>query len=94
MWKHRGTKAFGHLCNTGKSNILVVSQRWGHASIAFTLDTYSHVLPGLQEAAAEAFDRMLDPDVSKMLAKEGDSNGGAGGTRTPDLLTASQTLSL
>lgn len=29
----------------------IVSERLGHATIAITLDTYSHVLPGLQEAA-------------------------------------------
>jgi len=63
----------------------VVSERLGHASVAITLDIYSHVLPGLQEAAADRFDRILDaeipvlekslpvqnsePNVSKMLAK-------------------------
>jgi integrase len=31
----------------------VVSERLGHATVAITLDTYSHVLPGLQAAAAE-----------------------------------------
>jgi integrase len=35
----------------------VVSDRLGHATVAITLDTYSHVLPGLQEAAA---DRMAE----------------------------------
>jgi integrase len=33
----------------------VVSQRLGHASVAFTLDVYASVLPGQQRAAAEAF---------------------------------------
>jgi integrase len=33
-------------------NPKVVSERLGHATVAFTLDTYSHVLPGLQEDAA------------------------------------------
>lgn len=37
----------------------VVSERLGHASIAITLDTYSHVLPGLQAAAAEALDTIF-----------------------------------
>jgi integrase len=37
----------------------VVSERLGHASINITLDTYSHVLPGLQAAAAEALDAIL-----------------------------------
>ena len=31
----------------------VVSERLGHANIAITLDTYSHVLPNMQEKAAE-----------------------------------------
>ncbi len=31
----------------------VVSERLGHATVAFTLDVYSHVIPGLQEEAAE-----------------------------------------
>ena len=30
----------------------VVSERLGHANIGITMDIYSHVLPGLQEAAA------------------------------------------
>jgi integrase len=34
----------------------VVQESLGHASINITLDTYSHVLPGLQAAAARSFD--------------------------------------
>ena len=34
----------------------VVSERLGHANIQITLDTYSHLLPGMQEAAAAQFD--------------------------------------
>jgi integrase len=30
----------------------VVSERLGHASVMITLDTYSHVLPSMQEDAA------------------------------------------
>jgi integrase len=37
----------------------IVSERLGHATVAFTLDTYAHVVPGLQEAAAKAFDDSL-----------------------------------
>ncbi|MBU2009192.1 MAG: site-specific integrase [Chloroflexi bacterium] len=37
----------------------IVSERLGHATIAITLDTYSHVTPGLQEAAARAFEEGL-----------------------------------
>jgi hypothetical protein len=58
----------------------IVSERLGHVSVAITLDIYSHVLPGMQEAAAEKFDRIFEvddnensePNVSKMLA---DSEG-------------------
>ena len=37
----------------------VVSERLGHASIGITLDTYSHVTPGMQEEAAEKIDAGL-----------------------------------
>ena len=38
-----------------------VQERLRHASIQLTLDTYSHVAPGLQEAAAAGFDKMISP---------------------------------
>jgi integrase len=34
----------------------IVQERLGYASIQITLDTYSHVAPGLQRAAAQRFD--------------------------------------
>ena len=37
----------------------IVQERLGHATIATTLDTYSHVLPGLQQAAALSFDTLV-----------------------------------
>jgi integrase len=37
-------------------NVKVVSERLGHASIQLTLDTYSHVLPTMQKAAAAKMD--------------------------------------
>jgi len=37
----------------------IVSERLGHATVAFTLDTYTHVVPGLQETAARTFDENL-----------------------------------
>jgi integrase len=37
----------------------VVSQRLGHATIAITMDTYSHVIPGLDEQAAETVARLI-----------------------------------
>jgi integrase len=37
----------------------VVSERLGHANIAITMDTYSHVLPGMDERAASAVARLI-----------------------------------
>jgi hypothetical protein len=44
-----------------------VSERLGHASVNITLDTYGHVLPGLQEAAAAALDSVLAEPSSQRL---------------------------
>lgn len=37
----------------------VVQERLGHSTIVLTLDTYSHVVPGLQERAAQTFAEAL-----------------------------------
>ena len=39
----------------------IVQERLGHATISTTLDLYSHISPGLQEAAAIGFDKMVLP---------------------------------
>ena len=46
----------------------VVSERLGHASIAITLDTYSHVLPHMQEQAAADFGNALDLESHRQSA--------------------------
>lgn len=52
-----------HACATllllAGENPKIVSERLGHASIVMTLDTYSHVLPGMQQGATDSLDRML-----------------------------------
>ena len=40
-------------------NPKVVSERLGHASIVLTLDTYSHVLPTMQENATNKLEKMM-----------------------------------
>jgi integrase len=40
-------------------NPKIVSEMLGHASIAITLDTYSHVLPNMQDSAAKAMEDAL-----------------------------------
>lgn len=39
----------------------IVQERLGHSTIQITLDTYSHVAPGLQRAAANRFDDIVLP---------------------------------
>ena len=48
-------------------NPKIVSERLGHANIGITLDIYSHVLPGMQEAAVEKFDQLFNENVSANL---------------------------
>jgi integrase len=68
----------------------IVSERLGHANIGITLDTYSHVVPGLQEAAALRFDALIRSEaeapenVSKMFAEDEGSDSAPRGIRTHD----------
>ena len=39
----------------------IVSERLGHASVAITMNVYSHVLPDMQRDAADALERLLPP---------------------------------
>jgi integrase len=39
--------------------VKVVSERLGHANPAFTIDTYQHVLPGMQAEAAHVFEQLI-----------------------------------
>jgi integrase len=38
--------------------VKVVSERLGHANIAFTIETYQHVLPGMQADAADVYQQL------------------------------------
>lgn len=40
-------------------HVKVVSERLGHSTVGITLDTYSHVLPDMQEEATEKLEAML-----------------------------------
>jgi integrase len=41
--------------------VKVVSERLGHGNPAFTIDTYQHVLPGMQAEAARVFEQLIAP---------------------------------
>ncbi len=40
-------------------NPKIVSERLGHSSVVLTLDTYSHIIPGLQELATQKLEQAL-----------------------------------
>jgi integrase len=40
-------------------NAKIVSEMLGHSDIRLTLNTYSHVLPGVQNVTADAFDALF-----------------------------------
>ena len=44
-----------------------VAERLGHSSVVITLDTYSHLLPGMQEAAAAQFDAAMEAAVPQTI---------------------------
>lgn len=48
----------------------IVQERLGHSSITMTLDLYSHLVPGLQEAAAATLNGLLSKE--KALQMQGD----------------------
>jgi integrase len=60
----------------------VISEALGHASVAFTMDTYSHIIEGMQEDAMALLDEVLPAGVSRRnnanltptLAKTGVNN--------------------
>ncbi|MFC7561122.1 site-specific integrase [Paenibacillus farraposensis] len=42
-----------------KMNVKVISERLGHSKISVTLDTYSHVLPSMQQEVADELEQMI-----------------------------------
>ncbi len=43
--------------------VKVVSERLGHADPTFTIETYQHVLPGMQADAARIFEQLVVPGL-------------------------------
>jgi len=48
----------------------IVQERLGHGSIAVTIDTYSHVIPGLQEMAAQRIENIIGDEAMEVLGVE------------------------
>jgi integrase len=47
--------------------VKVVSERLGHATAAFTIETYQHVMPGMQADAATTAEALLAPTTTQPL---------------------------
>jgi hypothetical protein len=54
--------------------VKVVSERLGHAHIAHTIQTYQHLLPGMQADAALAVERLTTP-VPPAASASGERRG-------------------
>ena len=58
-------------------NPKVVSERLGHATVAFTMQTYGHLLPTMQEAAAQTLEAIVatpGPTIAVTAGATGDSS--------------------
>jgi hypothetical protein len=49
----------------------VGQERLGHASVAITLDLYSHVAPGMQAEAADRVDQVLQDAINRHRKEKG-----------------------
>ncbi len=82
----RHTFATFHLASGEKPK--VIQEILGHSSIKTTMDTYSHVIPGMQEEAAERLQRLLFGSTPVTLPSEGENaekNGSGEQERIPHL---------
>jgi integrase len=67
----RHTFATFHLASGGKPK--VIQEILGHSSIKTTMDTYSHLILGMQEEAAERLQRLLFGSTPVALPSEGEN---------------------
>ena len=82
-----------------------VRDQMGHSSIRVTADTYAHLMPEANVEVIDRLDSITSPQLSATQAQPGkgrgdeeftevvERNGGAGGGRTRDLVTASHARS-
>jgi len=52
----------------------VISEALGHASVAFTMDVYSHIIEGMQEDAMALLDEVLPAGVNNGVSQKNNAN--------------------
>jgi hypothetical protein len=52
----------------------VISEAPGHSSVAFTMDTYSHIISGMQEDAMALLDEVLPAGVNNGVSQKNNAN--------------------
>jgi hypothetical protein len=62
-------------------NVKVVSERLGHASPAFTMTVYQHVVPGMQADAARTFEGIIRGGAAESVGRALDAGGTPGRER-------------
>jgi integrase len=50
--------------------VIIVSRRLGHARTSITTDVYGHLLPNMQDVAAELIDELVTPITLRSIAPE------------------------
>jgi integrase len=51
----------------------VVSERLGHSSMSVTADVYAHIIPGMQENAAQRFDAAFTTKYNELVVSKNNS---------------------
>jgi Phage integrase family len=52
----------------------VVNEALGHSSVSFTMDTYQHLMPTMQDAATQAIEEALGATIGGTVAAETDTS--------------------
>ena len=65
----------------------VVQERLGHANISMTLDTYSHVIPSMQQDAADKLDELFAVDDDMGVEVDDSGKTGAKKVQNPETKT-------
>jgi integrase len=62
---HTLRHSFASLMLSRGAKLKVISEALGHSSVAFTMDTYAHIIEGMQSDAMALLDEVLPPAVSR-----------------------------